>query len=88
MKLEGVRSTLQQRDASSLKLQQDVDTMRAELEQEKKRTEGKLQPPPTLVFPQPLEAWDLFLCRRAAEVPDEDSCRNLGPPGRLQQGPG
>jgi hypothetical protein len=56
VKLEGVRSTLQQRDASSLKLQQDVDTMRAELEQEKKRTEGKLQPPPTLVFPQPLEA--------------------------------
>jgi predicted transcriptional regulator len=42
VELEDVRFTVKQRDAYILKLQKDADAVRAELEQEKKQTEGKL----------------------------------------------
>jgi predicted transcriptional regulator len=56
VELEDVRSMVKQRDAYILKLQKDADAVWAEVEQEKKRTEGKLQPQGALFLPETLGA--------------------------------
>lgn len=48
--VEALRCILGERDVSILKLQHDTGSMLAELEEEKRQTEGKLPPPEPLVF--------------------------------------
>lgn len=48
--IEALQNFLREWYASILELRQGADTVRAELEAEKKQTEGRLHPPSPLVF--------------------------------------